>query len=387
MNTIYRDLTDRILSVLNRNKSLLLLGARQTGKTTLVKSLDHDRYINLMDSTLRLRYEANPGILINEIKALQVSLGRPPRIIVDEVQKVPDITDNIQILMDEKIANFIITGSSARKIKNLLPGRVIKLMMQALSIHEVQSLNCSLETLLTQGSLPGIIGLLDEMDQEQELNSYVSLYLEEEVRKEALVRNLGAFSNFLRLACIESGNIVNLTKLSQEIGVSHSTISAYYNILVDCMVAEKIEPLIKTHSRRKLTHSPKYIIFDLGIRRVAAQESIHPTLKQLGFLFEQFIGLELKKRIVLAQKKIKLYFWRDHAGPEVDFVLEEEEAYTPIEVKWTQTPTLKDARHLISFMKEYPVKTQGFIVCQTPYPVALTDKILAIHWSDLAKIL
>lgn len=386
MENITRDLMGRIDATLHRGKSVLLLGPRQTGKTTLVKSLVHDRYINLMDSTLRIRYEATPGILINEIKALQKTLGRKPRIIIDEVQKVPDITDNIQILIDEDIADFIITGSFARKIKNLLPGRVIKFNMYALSIHEIQALNIGLEALLTQGSLPGIIGLTDKVAQEEELSSYVSLYLEEEIRKEALVRNLGTFSNFVRLACIESGNIVNLTKLSQEIGVSHSTISAYYNILVDCMVAEKIEPLIESTSRRKLTHSPKYIFFDLGIRRVAAQESDHPTMKQLGFLFEQFIGLELKKLSFLTSKKIKLFFWRDHAGPEVDFILEESGLYTPIEVKWTSTPSVNDVRHLKQFMQEYSIKKQGFLVCQTPYPVALTDHILAIHWRDLGTI-
>lgn len=386
MNIIVRDINTRIKTLLSRNKSLLLLGPRQTGKTTLVKSLEHDRYINLMDSNLRIRYEANPGILINEIKALHITLGRKPRVIIDEVQKVPEITDNIQILIDENIASFIVTGSSARKLINLLPGRVIKLIMYALSIHEIQFLQLPLNLLLTQGSLPGIIGLSTQ-EQEEELNSYVSLYLEEEIRKEALVRNLGTFSNFIRLACIESGNIVNLTKLSQEIGVAHSTISAYYNILIDCMVAEKIEPLIKSTSRRKLTHAPKYIIFDLGIRRIAAQESNQPTLKQLGFLFEQFIGLELKKLCSIAQKKSTLFFWRDHAGPEVDYVLEEEGLYTPIEVKWTTLPTKKDIQHLITFMKEYPIKNRGFVVCQTPYPVALTDKILAINWQDLEQIL
>ena len=382
---INRNIYNLIVKTLKRDKSILLLGPRQTGKTTIIKTIEHDKYINLMDISLRQRYEADSSLFAKEIITLNKSLNKKPRIIIDEIQKIPSITDSIQILIDDNIATFIITGSSARKITNLLPGRVVKFQMFPLSLNEINHLNHELKFLLTHGSLPGIINTNDLLEIEQDLGSYVSLYLEEEIRKEALVRNLGAFNNFLRLACIESGNIVNLSKISQEIGVSHNTISEYYQILIDCMVAKKIEPLTKSSSRRKLAKSPKYIIFDLGIRRLAANESNHPNIKQLSLLFEQFIGLELEKLINQHQyeKNFRLLFWRDHAGPEIDFILEHQGTYIPIEVKWTTKPNNKDIKHLTKFMQEYSVKKIAYVVCQTPYPYELAENIMAISWKDL----
>ena len=187
---------------------------------------------------------------------------------------------------------------------------------------------------------------------------------------------------------MESGNIVNLSKISQEIGVSHNTISEYYQILIDCMVAKKIAPLTKSSSRRKLAKSPKYIIFDLGIRRLAANESNNPNIKQLPLLFEQFVGLELEKLINQHQykKNFRLLFWRDHAGPEVDFILEHQGTYIPIEVKWTTSPNNKDIRHLTKFMQEYSVENVAYVVCKTPHPYELAENIMAISWKDLHVI-
>lgn len=387
-NFIQRSLISKITNSLKRGKSILLLGARQTGKTTLVQTIKYDRYINLMNPELRLRYENRNTNLIQEIKALSIKLNTKPIIIIDEIQKVPPITDSVQILIDENIASFILTGSSARKIKNLLPGRVIKYELHSLTIQELQtySSDLHLKNLLLNGSLPGIITVNKPENIEEELTSYVALHLEEEIRKEALVRNLSAFSDFLRLACIESGNIINFRNISQEVGVAHTTISEYYRILKDCMIITEFLPLVKTNSRRILTKSSKYALFDLGVRRVGAKESFNRDVKHLSFLFEQFIGLELKKIIDLEQQKINVLFWRDHNGPEIDFVLEKQGIYTPVEVKWTKNPTEKDIKHIITFQKEYPVSKYGYIVCQTPYPMQLSDKIIAISWKNLNDI-
>lgn len=201
-----------------------------------------------------------------------------------------------------------------------------------------------------------------------------------------MVRNLGSFSNFLRLASIESGNLINLRSIASEIGVLHTTISEYYRIPEDCMLAEKIQPLTHTVSGKRLTKAPKYLIFDLGVRRVAAKESSKPNLKQMGYLFEQLIGLELLKIIRNMNSKATLLFWRDHAGPEIDYVLRYENAYVPIEVKWTSNPSQKDVRHLKIFMEQYAEAKQGYLICQTPYTMVLSENIVAISWKDIQNI-
>ena len=120
------------------------------------------------------------------------------------------------------------------------------------------------------------------------------------------VKNIGSFVRFLELAASESGNIVNFSKLSQEIGVAHSTIIGYYQILEDCLIAERLEPLVETKTRRKLTKSVKYLFFDLGIRRLAAEEGIQLSQKILGQLFEQFIILEFIRKSRMITNKFKL---------------------------------------------------------------------------------
>ncbi|MFM8454222.1 MAG: ATP-binding protein [Gammaproteobacteria bacterium] len=381
-----RVLAPKLEAALERGKSILLLGPRQTGKTTLVKKLKHDKYITLMHPAVLQKYESNPSILIEETKAQQKSLARKPVIILDEVQKVPTITDCIQILIDDGIAQFIITGSSARKIKNLLPGRVIKYTLAPLNLLELDTETINLESILVNGSLPEVYNTKKQEDINELLHSYVSLYLEEEIRKEALVRNIGNFSNFLKLACIESGNLVHLRNIGDEIGVSHQTISDYYDILLDCMLVEKIEPLTKSITRKRLTKSPKFIMFDLGIKRFGANEPFNPGQKQLSLLFEQFIGLELSRMIRQNNLRTDLLFWRSHDGPEIDFILSHDNTYTPIEVKWTENPSQKDLRHIISFNQEYAVTGLSYIICRCDAPRLLADNVLALPWQNLPQV-
>jgi predicted AAA+ superfamily ATPase len=239
------------------------------------------------------------------------------------------------------------------------------------------------------GTLPNIFNAKDAHFKETELASYVTLYLEEEIRKEALVRSLAAFSNFFRLACIESGNTVKFRNIAQEIGVSHSTISEYYKILQDCMIVEIIESLTTTTTRRVLYKSPKYLIFDLGVRRLGSKETNNPTVKQLSCLFEQFIGLELIKLARSSEygsSSTTIKFWKDYNGPEIDYVIDKYGEYIPVEVKWTEKPSYKDCRHIVTFHKEYPTSKRGYIVCNTPYSMQLADNIYAISWRELHKV-
>lgn len=383
-----RALKEKLDKTISRGKSVLLLGPRQTGKTTLIKEYAADLNITLLFSKIRRQYEADPDQLIREVQALNQKNGKIPLIVIDEVQKVPPLMDGVQYLIDEKLAQFILTGSSARKLKhgthiNLLPGRLIQLRLDPLTISEIPSPLPAIEDFLLYGSLPAIRLEENFSIREEDLESYVDLYLEEEVRSEALVRDIGAFEIFLRLAAIESGNIVNFDKISQDVGVARTTIGSYYQILEDCLIAERIDPFTESFTRKKLVKSSKYLFFDLGLRRLAAQE--HPTLPEnhFGSLFEQFIGLELIRWSRLQDNKISVHFWRDTNGPEVDWLLKWKDSLLPIEVKWTELPSSRDAKHLSLFLRDYPQAKKGLIICRVPTPQVLGEGIEAISWHYL----
>ncbi len=143
----------------------------------------------------------------------------------------------------------------------------------------------------------------------------------------------------------------------------------------DCLIAERIEPLTQSKTRKKLTKSEKYLFFDLGVRRLAAHEGTRPPRDAMGTLFEQFIGLELLRNVHIKGQGIKIRFWRDPDGPEVDWVVDAEGVYTPLEVKLTGNPSSSDIRHLEVFLSEYKSAKEGFLVCQVPRKTKLSANI------------
>lgn len=388
MRHITRLIKPRFTQYLEHGRSILLLGPRQTGKTTLIKEIPAALKISFIQPRVRLKYEKDPSLLADEIEVIREQESTIPTVIIDEIQKVPSIMDVVQDLIDRNIAKFILTGSSARKLRrgqdiNLLPGRVMIMHLDPFSYTEIKDQKISLDDLLIQGSLPGIILTPFQEERDDLLEAYVTTYLEEEIRSEAVVRNLGAFSKFLELAASESGKAVNYTKLSQEIGIAHSTITSYYQILQDCLIVEAIEAFTKSSTRKKLSKAKKYLFFDMGVRRVAAREGIKLPNEYKGRLFEQFVGLELIRHSRITQNRARLLYWRDPDGPEVDWVLESPTQLTPIEVKWSETPTLADAKHLIQFLTEYPEATKGYIICRAERRMKITDNIYAIPWQEI----
>jgi predicted AAA+ superfamily ATPase len=387
MDYIPRHLLDELRSHLARGKSVLLLGPRQTGKTTLLGRLDPALCMTLVEPTARQRYERDPSQLAREIDALPSTRTRP-LVVLDEIQKVPALLDVVQWLVDAKRAQFVLCGSSARQLRrggqNLLPGRVVTLRLDPLTLDELPTLD--LDVILRYGSLPGIWNVRKPRDKETDLRSYVETYLEEEVRAEALVRRLGTFARFLELAALESGQLVSFRGMSQQIGVSHTTVASYFEILEDCLVAERIDPLTRSSTRKKLTRSSRWLLFDLGVRRLAANEGTRPPPARLGQWFEQLIGLELV-RFARRRPGTEILFWRDADGPEVDWVVASGDRLVPVEVKWTDSPSPRDAKHLRVFLDEYPEATHGFVVCQAPRRQRLADAIDALPWQELATVL
>ena len=390
MKIIPRNIEQRLRRALQRQKSVLLLGPRQTGKTTLVESLQPDLLLNFLRPEVRQRYERSPQLLGAEVETLAERMrGRKPLVALDEVQRVPELVNAVQDLADRRLARFVLTGSSARKLRrgagvNLLPGRLLPLRLDPLSLAE--RVPPTLEEALLFGSLPGIVLTAGDAEREEDLRGYTTLYLEEEVRAEALVRNLGRFSRFLQLAALEAGNISHFRGIAQELGVPHTTVAGYYEILEDCLIAERVEALSDSRTRKKLTKSPRYLFFDLGVRRAAADEGRRLPPRILGALFEQFVGLELLRATREVSAHRKLRFWRDPDGPEVDWIVVGDDRWVPVEVKWSDAPTERDTRHLQTFLSEYPKARDGVVVCRTPRRYRIANKITAVPWQEIHSL-
>jgi len=379
--------------------------ARQTGKSTLLRELATPEAIclNLEDRRQRLDFERQPAAFAQQLRA---RTDPRVRVLVDEIQKVPALLDEVQCLHDEAPGrfDFFLTGSSDRRLKasaaNLLPGRAHLHRLGPLVLPEREGLPAgrvlplpvdasfvprfpppTLDELLIFGNLPGVV-LEPEDSRVQTLESYVELYLEAEIRREGMVRNLGAFQQFLELAALESGQIINFTNLAKESGVPIATLRTFYQVLEDTFVGYRL-PAYGERSRKRVLTTPRFLFFDLGVRNAAARLPLNRALvrTQPGLLFENWVGLELIHRCQYLGRTARVSFWRTAHGAEVDFVVETPQETIPLEVKWTERPDESDARHLKLFLATYPKKARrGYIVCRCAEPRQLTEAIQAIPW-------
>jgi predicted AAA+ superfamily ATPase len=393
----------------------ILFGARQCGKSTLLKSLlpSDSVTIDLSDPSERARYAARPSELIAMCRALP--RARKPRVVfVDEAQSVPAIFDAVQSLYDsDKLRwRFVLCGSSARRLRrteaNLLPGRSFLHRLQALVLCEQPAAQAqatgfpplismpwpkgqpdqpfptwNLEDRLAYGALPGVV-TARQSDRADILRAYAALHIEEEIRRETLIRNWGDFLHFLRFAALSSGSMLNYASISQETGISQPTVKSYFQLLEDMFIGCRI-PAFTRSPRKGLIVTPRFFFFDLGVRNAAA--GLIPSGSMVranpGPLFEQWVGIELWKRLQYLGAGALSYF-RTKSGSEVDFVIERNQELTPVETKWTENPSLRDARGILAFLEEQPkLAHRGYIVCRCPRPLQLHEKVVALPWQGL----
>ncbi len=401
-----RNLDNQLSQLIKKRQSALILGPRQTGKTTLVKKCFHLQPnvtdLPLQNPEIRMEMEIDPARLIKQLKAR----AKRGYVFIDEAQKVPAIFDSVQYAIDEGLASFIITGSSARKLRrkgtNLLPGRVKVFRLDPmmwnefgwLSANTIKPLNVSnINTIknysfrksLIYGSLPGIVSFGDDQDRRDILKAYTHIYLEEEIRAEALSRKIGAFGRFLELAAQESGTNPNFTKLSMEAGVSVPTIKEFFNLLEDTLVVEKVGPYLK-NARKRILKSSRYYFFDIGVRNALARVPLTDDLvnAEKGKLFEHAVILELIRRIRSLNEDYKLYYWRTAGGAEVDCIIDTGVSLIPIEIKASSRVSLSDVNGLLSFIKSYKGQVkQAYVVTNGRIPEKLSDMITAIPWRYL----
>ncbi len=340
--------------------SFFLFGPRQVGKSTLLRQESPHLIIDLLDPELQLSYNKNPNLLTGQIDDLDPS-GKN-RILIDEVQRVPKLLDIVHAIMEQKPNfQFILCGSSARKLRhgasNLLGGRALYRTMHPLSYEELSS-DFNLEFVLSYGSLPKIYSTLIQKETKEAqdlLRAYVITYLREEIKAEALVRNLQGFQNFLDIAAAQYSEQINFSSVSRDCQVALSTVREYYSILEDTLIGFFLFPYLKS-ARKRMSHQPKFYFFDNGVTR-ALLGSLQdpPTPLEQGRLFEQWILQEIVRLNEYYQKDWKLSFWRTSHGAEVDLLISRgTKLLYAIECKYKRQPSTSDLTGLRSFHENHP---------------------------------
>ena len=315
------------LPTLMKSKSHFLFGPRGVGKTSLIReSLAPDfQVITLLRAENRIRLLEDPAFLRKMIEP-----GKKG-IVIDEIQKIPELLDEVHDLIEEEKLKFLLTGSSARKLKrnasNLLGGRARVVEMFGMTHGE--SPEIPLDRKLQYGSLPAV--LLSD-DPWEDLKAYTDTYLKEEIEEEAAVRNLGQFVRFLKVAALQSGQLLNYASVSNDTGVHESTVRAYFEILKDTLIGFPLEPW-KQSKKRKAIHTVKFFLFDPGVQAALIdRKSLDRNSTEYGVALEHWILHELRSHISYARTHQPLSFWRSTANHEVDFCLGDTVA---IEVKST----------------------------------------------------
>jgi uncharacterized protein len=341
------------------NSSILLFGPRGTGKSTWLQENFNDavRY-DLLDTREALRLERQPSILFSELK----SLPKESWVILDEVQKVPALMDEVHRAMESLGLKFVLCGSSARKLKrggvNLLAGRAILHRMHTLTSAEMGA-DFDVERSLVYGTLPMAVTGEDPVGF---LGTYVSAYLNEEIRAEALTRNVGAFSRFLEVASRQNGQITNISNIARDASVGRPTVQNYFDILVDTLIGYWVPAWKLKQSTRQITH-PKFYLFDPGVARaLSGRLPYPPTQEELGPLFENLIFNEITAYLDYHNLRYQPYFWRNYEGTEVDFLCETGSGFVALEMKaareWRK-PYNRGLERIQSDMGSAAVKTYG----------------------------
>jgi uncharacterized protein len=363
----------RLLTLpLDSQSSIFLFGPRGTGKTSWLKyHLPQAVYLDLLDFNTYSFLSSNPTRLEQFVPSLYKDW-----ILIDEVQRVPELLNEVHRLIESKRYRFILTGSSARSLRrkgvNLLAGRAFRYHMHPLVIQEIGP-SFNLTHALQFGLLPVAA---THKDPEQYLENYVQTYLREEVLQEGLTRNIGAFTSFLEVASFSQGNILTMTEIGRELAMSRFTVANYFAILEDLLISVRIPPFTARAKRKMIAHE-KFYFFDTGVYR--ALRPMRPLDTQ-----EEADGAALETLFLQSVRALndylslgyKIYFWKTASGHEVDFVLYGPRGLHAFELKRSPRITYQTLRGLHAFAEDYPEATLHvlFLGSQKEYHGTITAR-------------
>ncbi len=358
-------------------ETFFLWGPRQTGKTTLLgTTYPNAVWIDLLKADEYRRYLQNPEVLRGEL------VERPSvrQVVVDEVQKVPQLLDEAHWLHEHRGIHFALCGSSARKVKrgqaNLLGGRAVRYELLGLTAQEIGQ-DFRLDRILNHGYLPRMY--LSDRPQRL-LNGYVADYLKEEVAAEGLVRNLPVFSEFLNVAALSDGELVNFSTIARDCGVSSHTIKGYFGILEDTLLGQWL-PAYTKRPKRRVIAAPKFYFADIGVvNHLARRGELHPGSELYGKAFENWVCHELRAHNAYSEAFARLSYWRLASGIEVDFVVNDMQV--AIEAKATAKVTSDHLKGLRSLVLDHPRTKQRVVVCLERQSRRTDDGILILSATD-----
>lgn len=334
-----------------RNKSFFLFGPRGIGKSTWVKdAFPNAPYIDLLKSDIYFSLQVSPSRLEDYI---------PPQssepIIIDEIQRIPDLLNEVHRLIENRGYQFILTGSSARSLRkkgvNLLAGRALTKRMYPLTSFELGE-DFEILKALRFGMLPSIYS---ESNPQAYLESYVQTYLREEIQQEGLTRSIGAFSRFLETSSFSQGAVLNISAVSRECSVERKVVENYFTILDDLLLAYRL-PVFSKKAKRKLISHQKFYIFDVGVYRAIRPRGPLDSADEIGgSALETLFLQEIVAVNAYFELGFTIYYWRTPTGNEVDFVLYGNRGLIAFEIKSSRTYSSKDAKGLRAFSKDYPI--------------------------------
>ncbi len=335
---------------LSYKKSFFLLGPRGTGKTYWIKeNLSDALYLDLLDSDVYTQLLAHPRGLENLIPKNYKNW-----IVLDEVQRIPELLNEVHRLIEKEHHAFVLTGSSARSLRkqgvNLLAGRALMYHMYPLVVQEIGK-SFDLTRILNHGLLPA---LLSEPDPKAYLKAYVITYLREEVMQEGLTRNLATFTRFLEVASFSQGQILNMSAIARETNTSQKNVSNYFDILDDLLLGFRL-PIFSKRAKRQVVQHPKFYYFDVGVYQTLRPKGFSDTQAEIeGAALETLFFQSLRAINDYYDLEYQLYYWRTTTGIEVDFVIHGPQGLLAFEIKRSKNISSYDIKGLLSFQKDYP---------------------------------
>jgi predicted AAA+ superfamily ATPase len=374
----------------NLKRSFFLFGARGTGKSTLVENLnlgDPLLSINLLDPEQENLYSVAPERLLQQLES---SRARYEWVVIDEVQRAPKLLDVAHFLIEKKKQKFILTGSSARKLKrgaaNMLAGRAFVNHLFPLTHLELGE-KFDLAEVLQWGSLPALFSLNDE-EKKEYLKSYAFTYINEEIKSEQLVRNLVSFRKFLPVSAQMNGEELNYAKIAKDVSVDEKTVANYYSILEETWMGFFLESF-HLSIRKSQREKSKFYWFDLGVKRILDQtlySALVPKTAFYGDAFEHFIILEVFRLNEYFKKDYRLSFLKTNNGGEIDLILSKGRNHYAIEIKSTSRVDEKEAHKLEVLAKDIPDIKKIYYLSQDPVPQKI-GKVECVPWALFFSIL